>query len=230
MALQQLIQLLELYQELQVSLMNPEPSLNGSRKVEVLLIVGLIVTFSLAYFFQLILYFIFFYGSNIRKKIVFGVLLSVLGIIAYNNIPEDSDLYFLTLRRLETNDGVMETNRDALAEAAKKEFLISPIMGRGYTNIVSSDKGEVFDNPYETLATSGIVGTFAFYLPLLIVILKYRRQGALRAALVLIVGYLQRPFHVQYIHYLMIYLFFLICYYLNCKNHESANIQQLSVN
>ena len=186
--------------------------LKGSRKVEVLLIMGLIVTFSLAYFLQLILFYIVFYFSNIRKIIIFGLLLTTIGIIAYNNIPEDSDLYFLTLRRLETNDGKLETNRDNLAEVTKKEFLKSPIMGNGYSYIIKATDGDVFDNPYETLATSGIVGTFAFYLPLLIVILKYRKQGVLGASLVLAVGYLQRPFHVQYIHYLMLYLFFMVCY------------------
>ena len=135
-----------------------------------------------------------------------AVLFLSIGIIMYNIIPEDSDMYYLTLRRIEINNGSLETNRDDLAEAAKNEFLNSPIMGSGYSQIVNSSKGEVFDNPYETLATSGIVGTFAFYLPLLVVVFKFRKQGALGASLVLMCGYLQRPFHVQYIHYLMLYL------------------------
>ena len=189
--------------------------LKGSRKVEIILIIGLVVTFSLAYFLQLVLYIIVFYGFHIKKFVIWGVLLSVFGIILYNYIPEDSDLYYLTLRRIETNNGSLETNRDDLAEAAKKEFLNSPIMGSGYSNIVNSSKGDVFDNPYETLATSGIVGTFALYLPLLVVILKYRKNGVLGASLIFLAGYLQRPFHIQYIHYLMMYMFFLISYYLN---------------
>lgn len=199
--------------------------LKGSKKVELLLIVGLTVTFSLAYFLQLVLYFIAFYCSNIRKIITFGVSLSIFGVIAYNNIPQDSDLYYLTLRRVETNNGSLETNRDDLAEAAKKEFVKSPVMGCGYSNIINSSKGEVFDNPYETLATSGIIGTFALYLPLLVILIKYRKNGAWQAVLILTIGYLQRPFHVQYIHYLMMYMLFCLCYYVNKTENPNRTVQ-----
>ena len=108
----------------------------------------------------------------------------------------------------------METNRDMSSEVAKKYFKEDPLMGQGYTELV--EKGTYFfDNPYETLATSGVLGTFALYLPLLVILFKFRKQGAWQAVLVLAVGYLQRPFHIQYIHYLMMYLLFLMCYYNN---------------
>ena len=188
-----------------------------NRKIEVLLIIGLIVTFSMAYFIQLVVYLLLFSFSRIKKFIPIFIILIVGVFAAYKYIPEDTDLYLLTFKRLEMSGGQLETNRDDAADVAKAYFKESPVFGKGYSSLV--EKGTYFyDNPYETLASSGIVGTFALYLPLIIILLRYRKNGAWQAVAILAIGYLQRPFHIQYIHYLMMYLLFLLCYYINKPN------------
>lgn len=184
-----------------------------SKKIEMLLIFGLIFTFSLAFFLQLAIYFVVFNFSRLKRFIPLIIVFAGVSFAAVKFIPEDSDLYILTLRRFDTK---AENNRDESSEIAKKLFYQNPVMGKGYTKLV--DSGVYFyDNPYETLASSGILGTFALYLPLLFILLKYRKNGGWQAVVVLAVGYLQRPFHIQYIHYLMLYLLFLSCCFNNRK-------------
>lgn len=184
-----------------------------NKRIELILIFGLVFTFSLAYFLQLTLYLVLFNYKYIKKFVLVLVVLAGLVVISSKLIPEDSDLYFLTLRRFDMN---AETNRDEPSKVAKAFFYKNPILGAGYTKL--ADSGVYFwDNPYETLASSGIVGAFALYLPLIVILLRYRKKSALPAVIILSVGYLQRPFHIQYIHYLMMYLLFLDCYYLNMR-------------
>lgn len=193
-----------------------------NRKIELLLIIGLTVTFSMAYFIQLVLYLLLFNYKHIKKLIpVLGLILIVVSTAVYT-IPKDSDLYFLTLRRFEMSDGKLETNRDNYSLQAKQFFKESPIIGKGYSYLVENAEG-FYDNPYETLATSGVLGTIALYLPLIVILLRYRKNGAWQAVIVLILGYLQRPFHIQYIHYMMIYLLFLSCYHINMRPGQLNN-------
>lgn len=194
-----------------------------NRKVELLLIIGLVVTFSMAYFIQLVLYLLLFNLGRL-KKLTLAIIIILVGItIGIKSIPKDSDLYYLTFRRFEMVDGSLETNRDKHTELAKKYFKANPIVGCGYTNLVNSSD-YFYDNPYETLATSGVLGTIALYLPLLVILSRYRKYGAWQAVIVLIVGYLQRPFHIQYIHYLMMYLLFLLCYYNNRQRKQIEGV------
>lgn len=189
-----------------------------NRKIEILLIFGLIVTFSMAYFVQLAIYLLLFSFSRIKKLISVVLVLFIGVFIAYKYIPEDTDLYLLTFKRFEMSEGQLETNRDDAVDIAKAYFKESPVFGKGYSNLVESGT-YFYDNPYETLASSGIVGTLALYLPLIAILLRYRQNGAWQAAIILAIGYLQRPFHIQYIHYLMMYLLFLTCYYINKPNY-----------
>ena len=185
-----------------------------NRKIEVLLIIGLMVTFSMAFYIQLVLYLILFNFSRVKKYIPILVVLIIGVFVARKYIPEDTDLYLLTFKRFEMSGGQLETNRDDAADVAKAYFIDSPIWGKGYSNLVKKET-YFYDNPYETLASSGIIGTLALYLPLIVILLRYRKRGAWQAVAILSMGYLQRPFHIQYIHYLMIYFLFFACYYNN---------------
>ncbi len=185
-----------------------------NKKLEIVIIVTLMVTFSMAYFIQLTTYLLLFNYSKIKRLLPGVSVLALTLFMALAYIPKDSDLYYLTLSRFEMSGGELETNRDLPAKSAKKIFNENVILGGGYSNLVESE-ADITDNPYETLATSGILGTFALYLPLLVILLRYRKCGAWQAVIVLSLGYLQRPFHIQYIHYLMMFLLFLICYYNN---------------
>jgi len=191
-----------------------------SRKIELLLSICLVVTFSLAFFVQITIYYIVFYFNRFKKITIVIIVFIGTFLIAQSYIQKDSVLYSYTFNRMESNYGKIETNRDQLTQNAKEMFLENPFWGKGYTNSVENSTG-FYDNPYETLATCGILGTFALYLPLLVILFNYRRNGSWQAVVVLTAGYLQRPFHIQYIHYLMIYLLFIIC----CYNKTYANSQ-----
>ena len=65
-----------------------------------------------------------------------------------------------------------------------------------------------FDNPYEILAKDGIVGCFFTYLPIIFLVIKYlKKKEVMGAVIILSLNYLQRPFHMNEMHYLMLYLF-----------------------
>lgn len=183
-----------------------------NRRLELILIVSLISTFSMAYYIQIILYFILFYINKKNILIITPFLLVIM--LLYNeekSSNRDSELYYLTFRRFERNDsGKIETNRDELTKNARALFVSSPIIGVGETHAQSI--GGVDDNPFETLAKGGILGTFALYLPLFITIVQYRRFDLLKASFILLLGYLQRPFHIQLIHFLMLYIFYLMAW------------------
>ena len=117
-------------------------------------------------------------------------------------------LYDLTFGRFETDQyGKLETNRDVLMEKAKLMYRKSPTWGTGAENI--EKMGEyIADNPYESLATDGIVGTIVIYLPLIILLLKnLNRKDIILSIIIIAAGYLQRPFHIVILHYIMLFSF-----------------------
>lgn len=180
------------------------------RKLEVPLIICLLFTLSLAYLIQLTLYLYFFYISRgtLKKKIVI-ILTVVIGISLFIIcVDKDSPIYMLTLGRLgigTSTDFFEDNNRAGMMEIAKKMFQSSPLFGVGPTVFYAADYAA--DNPYETLAKDGIIGTIFLYLPLLKA-LKYvgKNKEILYMIIILAVGYLQRPFHINILHYTMIYL------------------------
>lgn len=199
-----------------------------NKKFEIMLMISLCFTLSMAYFIILSLYVLLFY----RQKIKYMIPIIAVAIMSIFYIAQDSNsqLYALTIQRfMSDGSGHVETNRDILMEKAKTYFLKSPIIGNGETFIEQTDY--MNDNPYETLAKSGILGTFAIYLPLFLVFLKHRGRGCFYGAIILAVCYLQRPFHIQLLHYLMLYSFYLMSYYYNsikyAKTTQSINNNNL---
>lgn len=180
------------------------------RKLEVPLIICLLFTLSLAYIIQLSMYLYFFYiNRGTLKKKILVLLTVVIGISLFIIfVDKDSPIYMLTLGRLGIGTSVNfleDNNRAGMMEIAKKMFQSSPLFGVGTTAFYAGDYAA--DNPYETLAKDGIIGTLFLYLPLLMA-LKYTRKNKeiLYMIIILAVGYLQRPFHINILHYTMIYL------------------------
>ena len=182
-----------------------------SSKVEWILIIGLLFTFSMAYYIQLFIYVLCFYGNKI--KVMLPIIVTSLGLLVYINNSQNSnyELYRWTLQRFEKNSsGKIETNRDDLSEMAKKTFKTSPIVGMG-EDFVEHSGVYMSDNPFETLAKDGIIGYIVVYSPIFYVMLKSkRRKELLYGALILFVGYQQRPFHTYWIHYIMLYSFLIL--------------------
>lgn len=190
------------------------------KKLEIPLIISLSFTFSLAYFIQIFLYFFFFYVlDNFSFKRLFFVSIILVGLILYILAQDSSSfIYQATLARIGIGNSVdfmSDNNRVPYMEKSILLFKQSPFLGVGPT--VVNNQG-AFDNPYETLGRDGFIGALFIYLPLLMSVFytKYNRQ-ILFASIIIFVGYLQRPFHFQFLHYTMLYLFF----YISCSMKSS---------
>ena len=196
-----------------------------NKKVEIALIFGLLSTLSIAYYIQLLLYILFFKIRFNRQTLLLSV--AVISVASYvYTLGPDNDIYKLTFGRFETDRyGNLETNRDDLMYKAEKLYQKSPVWGNGAENI---EKGEyIADNPYESLATDGIVGTIIIYLPLIVIILKnINRKEIIFGVIIIAVGYLQRPFHLNVLNYIMLFSFL---YLGTTKEKLPTNINQSKI-
>lgn len=184
------------------------------RRIELSILICLLTTLSAAFFIQALLYLLFFYGSSIKGKraknfVVISLFLAVIVMAVFSSMRDNWVIARYTTERFQ--NGEIKSMRYELAEEAKKTFLSNPFFGIGAKKM---DEGTYMgDNPYETLAKDGMVGTIVSYIPLLFLLLKYRKREMVAAIIVLSAGYLQRPFHMNLIHCLFLYLLCLMCYY-----------------
>lgn len=185
-------------------------------KIEKPLIICLFFTFSIAYIIQISLYYLFFYlkKTKMSTQIASLSIIILLVSIFIHFINHDYMVYMWTLGRLGIGTSIdffKENNRVKMMERAYEIFKENPLFGIGLTKFYNGEYAA--DNPYETLAKDGIIGTFFLYLPLLKA-LKYAKQQKeiLYMIIILVVGYLQRPFHINILHYTMIFLVFVVSY------------------
>ncbi len=168
-------------------------------------------TLSVAYFIQLAIYLGL---KNIKKAYRLIPIVALLFLaIGFINKTKDTefDLYARTIARFEYDEesGIAGNSRQHSLENAKKVFLQNPIFGVGGKQFSESQEG-VSDNPYEILAKDGFVGFLVSYLPLLLVFVVNRRKEVVVALIVITVGYLQRPLHINFVHDLYIWGFLLL--------------------
>lgn len=173
-----------------------------NKRVEICLTMSLFFTLSAAYIVQIFAYLLCF---NANKKWFVIVLISGLVMALTLNYVEGNEyLRYLTVDRFEGN--AIRSSRTELSEMAKGYFLSNPLMGIGARTMENS--AYMSDNPYEIPAKDGIIGTLITYLPLLYILFKYiTKKKVVFSILILGLGYLQRPFHINEMHYLMMYLF-----------------------
>lgn len=182
----------------------------GNNKYEKILMTCLAFTLSMAYYIQLC-FFVLFVKNKLKAFITLGVLFVVVIWGVTQTKDTEFDIYHYTVNRFEINERTGEIagdNRSDLAQLAKEQFLMFPILGVGAKNM--EQIGYMADNPYEILAKDGLIGEIVTYLPLLLIVLcgiKRRNLYYVYAALILFIGYQQRPFHVDLIHPIMLYLF-----------------------
>lgn len=182
-------------------------------KFERVLMLCLVFTFSIAYYIQIFFYILFFNLKQVKHflGLFFGAVIIIGGI--YLSKDTDFDIYRFTIYRLEMDEStgtIQGDSRSELTEKAKEQFEKAPILGIGAQKFTEIDY--MADNPYEILAKDGIVGEIVTYLPLLIMVFVgvKGKKDFLYAAVILGMGYLQRPFHVDLIHPLMLYMMFLL--------------------
>lgn len=192
----------------------------GNKRLEFILIASLVFTLSLAYYIQLIIYLVLFYGKNIKTSL--PIVVFILAVFAYISLNSGSEIYELTLGRLElfAQEGLNSTSRGELTEVSKGYFEHNPWFGIGAKKIEELGVYAA-DNPYETLGKDGIIGTIALYLPLLPIFIKSIKKNwyMICGILVLAAGYLQRPFHLNCMHFIMLYLFSILA----MKNQDKLN-------
>lgn len=193
-----------------------------NKKIELALILSLLFTVSAAYFIQLFMYVLLFYGKKIKVLIPMAVLLCMLAIFTYSFFKDNETLISLTVERFE--GGRVKTSRIGLSEDAKVIFKNNAIFGVGANKL--SEIGYFDDNPYEIPAKDGMVGFIVTYLPLIMLVSgHYRDRRVLLSTIILFAGYMQRPFHVNLLHYFELYLYVLIVL---CNNRFNGKSLQLS--
>lgn len=188
----------------------------NNRKIEVLLLLSLVFTFSAAYFVQAALYLMCF-GFEGKKAWVYMLFLLLLLFLIYDLIGSSEEFQYMTFDRFE--GGSIRSDRVELAAIAKKYFLQSPIMGIGARH--ATEIAYMGDNQYEILAKDGIVGFIVTYLPLCYIFLHYITiKKIVLSCVILSLGYFQRPFHIDGMHYLMLYIFFLMTFLSFSRNER----------
>lgn len=180
-----------------------------NRKVEIVLIISLLFTFSAAFFVLLPVYFASFYYNRIKSVILVVIVLLPILFVISKALSNNSVFLHYTVERF-SGDQIRSTRYDQ-ADDTKKIFLKSPFLGQGGRKLEEIGGNHLSDNPYEILAKDGIVGYVITYLPLIYVLFKFwKKRKVLFSSVILLLDYMQRPFHINEMHYLMLYLFCLV--------------------
>ena len=180
-----------------------------NRKLEIILIISLLFTFSAAYFILLPIYFVCYYSSKIKTMILTLLIIVPLSLVIFQTLSSSSEFMYYTIERFSGDQ--IRSKRFDQSDNAEELFRRAPVLGLGAQNFDEQGGTTVTDNPYEILAKDGVVGFIITYLPLIYIVLKYwRRKEVLFAAAILMLDYVQRPFHINEMHYLMLYLFCLL--------------------
>lgn len=180
------------------------------KAVEWGLIISLLFTFSAAYFVLLPLYIILFYHTKVKQFVFSLIFFLPIMFIFYYELKDNDYFLHMTVERFE--GGEIRTKRTDQAEEAQKVFERNIFMGVGGRKLESSTE-HATDNPYEILAKDGIIGYIITYFPLFLLCAKYRKKDVLFGGILLFLCYQQRPFHINEMHYFMLYFYMtIVCY------------------
>lgn len=199
-----------------------------NKKIELLLIFGLISTLSLAYFIQVAIYVYFFYKKE-RRRLLPYIIAFMLAIILVSTFSEQiNDAVFGRLEYNEDTGTIAGDNRTVLMERCWRIFCDYPILGLGASDLVSQAKstyGFVGANFFYNWAADGIVGFIITYLPLFYIISlgRYDRKFYV-VSLIMFIGFLQRPYDSTQLLYPLMNYTILLHSYLNLK--RASEIEQ----
>ena len=183
-----------------------------NRKIEILLMISLLFTFSAAYFVILPLYILFFFFKGGAKKLVVSIFIIVPIIVgSYYLVKDNEEFLWLTTERFQ--DGEIRSARNEYSDNAKRVFKQHVYMGAGGQYLEKTFAEHLNDNPFEILAKDGLVGYIVSYLPLFALCFVFRRnKEVLLGSLLLFICYQQRPFHINEMHFFMILFYTTIVY------------------
>lgn len=205
----------------------------NNRKVELLLIFGLISTLSMAYFIQLAFYMWFFYKGK-RKEFITYIIAFVIALKLVGSFGEQIDdaIYgrFEYNEKLEKIEG---DNRSELMEICWKLFKESPIIGHGANHLIeiSVQRREfVGANAFTGLATDGILGQIVYWSPLIFLFfLGKKDRRFVWAGLVLLLGFMQRPYDGTQLLYPLMTFTIVLQAYLSVKDNNEGK-EEIEVN
>lgn len=173
-----------------------------NKKVEKLLLFGLISTLSLAYFIQVPVYLYCFYKKN-RARLILPVLLLGLSVYGLSMVNEEYNKAIFGRVEIDASTGQLAgDNRTYQTERALKVFVTSPIIGVGAKNLIeiSKEVGFMGANIFGSWASDGLFGQIVIYMPLLLLFSYGRiKKKYLYAAIILALGFYQRPYGCVYL-------------------------------
>lgn len=202
----------------------------NNKKIEFLLLFGLISTLSFAYFIQVIFYVFYFYKKQ-RKKILLPVILFITMLKGLASFNEGLDRAIFGRFTINAETGILAgDNRSELLERSWEIFTTSPVTGVGATNlatIVSAKEGFVGANFFLNWASDGLLGVVITYLPLFL-LLKYgqRKREYRYAFIIILLGYLQRPYTDTQLLFPLIQYTLLLFAYLDVNRYNFKYFSQ----
>lgn len=184
--------------------------------IEYILIIGLISTLSLAYFIQLAAYLVVFYRKQAGKLLLITILLSAA---VYYITSSNDMMYNAIFGRVEynTKTGTIEgDNRSDLFSNCWEIFKQNPIIGIGARALtspeVAREYGFVGANFFTNWASDGLLGGIITYIPLIyIYMLGKKNKVFIGVSIILLLGFLQRPYdNTQLLYPLITYTLLLL--------------------
>ena len=199
-------------------------------RLERILLVALVFTFSLGYLLQAVVYVIFYIllGSKTSNKIAIALLsvLLIIGVYATRD-TEYSYIYDESIGRVEEMFAVADvmsfedTSRGQLVEVSKQYYKSNPVWGIGWP---LDNEEYIGDNYYETLAHDGIVGTIYQYFPYILLLfwgIKRKDWELISIVVFLALAIFHRPIHPNILTYFIYYSLPLL-YALKVKEEDIA--------
>lgn len=196
-----------------------------NEKIEVYLIGTTLLSFSMGYYIQIIVYILLFHAfvRNHKRNWSISVLIFIIiGVFIYSanstKLSQNEDVYSRSIGRMimafedSQSQGIAVDDREIFTEEAVVEFRQNPLWGTSKENV------KVGHNIYEPLALYGIIGTIFLYIPFIILIIRSIRQRdyeLLKCMIVIVLGFTHRPFHGNLLFYFIIYCFVAMCYQRN---------------
>ncbi|MCV9931275.1 oligosaccharide repeat unit polymerase [Flavobacterium sp. LS1R47] len=191
-------------------------------KIEFLLILITIFTFSVAFYFAITVYVFFFYFNkkNIGGFFAFFSILILFYVILINfDSPIVDKINEMSFSRLEeTSTDFSNSNRGELVVNDFKLFSESPILGVGYSNPKISGS-----NFFSIFARFGIIGSIFYYLLFIYLfwaIIKIKSFYYFKFFVVLLISLMHRP---EFSSLLSLLIFYCLIYFLeNLKTSKHS--------
>ena len=187
-----------------------------------LLVLGLF-SFSFGYIVQVIIFLFLFTITNKKasRSITITAAVALIGFGLYSTRNSQySFFYDASYGRYETinrSEQIMG-GREEMSMIARKFFLEEPVFGMGRVQF-EEQPYYMQDNPYETLAKDGIVGTIFLYYPFILLLywaIKRRDGELFRVWIFMVASFMHRPFHSSMLYYFIFYSI-VYMYYLKMK-------------